>query len=219
VRITTYGSGGADASCGTLHKAKTQLSQLIEQVERGEEVVIARGKTPVARLVPYAAEQPKRGFGSMKGKAWLDESFWEPLPQEELKLWEGGYWLKLLLDTHALIWGLAGDSRLPGASDAIGDCPESVFVSAASAWEIATKVRIGKLSGAAAIATDISGVLLKEGFRPLAVTIEHGQRAGALPGPLRDPFDCMLIAQARLQNLHLVSIEHSFDAYGVLRLW
>ncbi|MGH6899974.1 MAG: type II toxin-antitoxin system Phd/YefM family antitoxin [Geminicoccaceae bacterium] len=74
----------------TIHTAKTQLSRLVKQVERGEEVVIARGKTPVARLVPFVREQPKRGFGSMKGKVWLDESFWEPLPEEELKLWEGG---------------------------------------------------------------------------------------------------------------------------------
>jgi prevent-host-death family protein len=73
----------------TIHKAKTQLSKLIEQVERGEEVIIARGKTPVARLVPYAPEQPKRGFGSMKGRATLGPGFWEPLPEEELKRWEG----------------------------------------------------------------------------------------------------------------------------------
>ncbi len=74
----------------TIHKAKTQLSKLIEQALRGEEVVIARGKHPVVRLVPYADDQPKRGFGSMKGKVWLDDSFWDPLPEEELKLWEGG---------------------------------------------------------------------------------------------------------------------------------
>ena len=74
----------------TIHKAKTRLSKLVEQVERGEEVIIARGKTPVARLVPYMPKQPKRGFGSMKGKVWLDESFWEPLSEEELRLWEGG---------------------------------------------------------------------------------------------------------------------------------
>ena len=74
----------------TIHKAKSQLSKLIEQALRGEEVVIARGKEPVARLVPYARQEPKRGFGSLKGKVWLDESFWEPLPGEELKLWEGG---------------------------------------------------------------------------------------------------------------------------------
>ena len=74
----------------TIHKAKTQLSKLLEQVERGEEVIIARGRTPVARLVPYAPEQPKRGFGSMKGRATIGPEFWEPLQEEELKLWEGG---------------------------------------------------------------------------------------------------------------------------------
>jgi prevent-host-death family protein len=73
----------------TIHKAKTQLSKLIEQVERGEEVVIARGNEPVARLVPYVQERPPSGFGSMRGRAWLDESFWDPLPEDELKLWEG----------------------------------------------------------------------------------------------------------------------------------
>jgi prevent-host-death family protein len=74
----------------TIHKAKTQLSKLIEQVERGEEVVIARGKEPVARLVPFIQERPKRGFGSMRGRASIGPEFWEPLPDEELKLWEGG---------------------------------------------------------------------------------------------------------------------------------
>jgi prevent-host-death family protein len=74
----------------TIHKAKTQLSKLIEQVERGEEVVIARGKEPVARLVPFVQERPKRGFGSMRGRASIGPEFWEPLPEDELKLWEGG---------------------------------------------------------------------------------------------------------------------------------
>jgi prevent-host-death family protein len=74
----------------TIHKAKTELSKLIEQALRGEEVIIARGRTPVARLVPYASEQPKRGFGSMRGRASIGPEFWEPLPEEELKLWQGG---------------------------------------------------------------------------------------------------------------------------------
>jgi prevent-host-death family protein len=74
----------------TIHAAKTHLSKLIERAERGEEVIIARGKTPVARLVPYLCEQPKRGFGSMRGRATIGPEFWEPLPEEELKLWEGG---------------------------------------------------------------------------------------------------------------------------------
>jgi PIN domain nuclease of toxin-antitoxin system len=128
--------------------------------------------------------------------------------------------LELLLDTHTLIWWLAGDARLPQhVRDTIDQDRAQVFVSAASAWEIATKVRIGKLPGAAAIAGDIPRVILNEGFKPLSVTIEHGQRTGALPGPLRDPFDRMLIAQAILEDLRLVSIEHAFNAYGVLRLW
>jgi prevent-host-death family protein len=74
----------------TMHTAKTQLSKLIAQVERGEEVTISRGKTPVARLVPYRRKPPKRGFGSMKGRVTIGPEFWEPLPEEELKLWEGG---------------------------------------------------------------------------------------------------------------------------------
>jgi PIN domain nuclease of toxin-antitoxin system len=126
--------------------------------------------------------------------------------------------LQLLLDTHALIWWFAGDARLPAqARNAIDGA--QVFVSAASAWEIATKVRLGKLPGAAAIAPDIAAAIAAEAFSPLAVTVEHGQRAGGLLGPVNDPFDRMLIAQAMIENLHLVSIERAFDAYGVLRLW
>jgi prevent-host-death family protein len=74
----------------TVHTAKTHLSKLIAQVERGEEVIIARGKTPVARLIPYLHEKPNRGFGSMRGRATIGPEFWEPLPEEELRLWEGG---------------------------------------------------------------------------------------------------------------------------------
>jgi antitoxin (DNA-binding transcriptional repressor) of toxin-antitoxin stability system len=74
----------------TIDEAKTQFWTLIEQVERGEEVIITRDGKPVARLARYVHERPKRDFGSMRGQACLDESFWEPLPEEELKLWEGG---------------------------------------------------------------------------------------------------------------------------------
>jgi PIN domain nuclease of toxin-antitoxin system len=128
--------------------------------------------------------------------------------------------LPLLLDTHALIWWLAGDARLAAlARDTIDGQRPQVFVSAASAWEIATKVRLGKLPGAAYIAGDLGRFISDEGFQPLAVTVAHGQRAGALPGPVKDPFDRMLIAQAMLDGLQLVSIEQAFDAYGVVRLW
>ena len=128
--------------------------------------------------------------------------------------------MPLLLDTHAFLWWLDGDPKLTSrVKSAISADPRKVFVSGASAWEISTKARLGKLPDALDVAADVAGCIAREDFRPLAVTVEHSQRAGALPGLVRDPFDRMLIAQAMLDGLHLVSIERAFDAYGVLRLW
>jgi prevent-host-death family protein len=73
----------------TVHAAKTNLSRLIEQALRGEEVVIARGDKPVVRLVPVEAPVPRRRFGSLKGRLEVPDSFFDPLPEDELKLWEG----------------------------------------------------------------------------------------------------------------------------------
>ena len=73
----------------TVHAAKTQLSKLIARAEAGEEVIIARGKKPVVRLVPVEDAKPRRQFGAMKGKVWVGPEFFEPLPEEELKAWEG----------------------------------------------------------------------------------------------------------------------------------
>jgi len=116
--------------------------------------------------------------------------------------------VRVLLDTHAFLWWLAGDPSLSErARQVIREEGNTVLLSAASAWEIATKVRLGKLPGAARIAGDILGCLRNEGFEPLAVTVRHGQHAGALPGLHGDPFDRMLIAQAILENCVLVSNE------------
>ncbi|WP_426032270.1 type II toxin-antitoxin system Phd/YefM family antitoxin [Caulobacter sp. DWP3-1-3b2] len=73
----------------TIHYAKTNLSRLLAEVEAGGEVVIARGKAPVATLTPAKPPCPKRVFGSMKGQVALDDSFFEPLPDDELALWNG----------------------------------------------------------------------------------------------------------------------------------
>jgi PIN domain nuclease of toxin-antitoxin system len=128
--------------------------------------------------------------------------------------------LDLLLDTHTFLWWLAGDAALSEpARAAIEAAGNTVFVSAVSAWEIATNVRIGRLPGAASIAADLAGVLAAQGFVGLAISFRHGQAAGALPGPHRDPFDRMLIAQAMLDDMALVSNERQFDVYGVRRLW
>jgi prevent-host-death family protein len=74
----------------TVRVAKTQLSRLITRAEAGEEVIISRGKKPVIRLVPIENAQPRRRFGAMRGKIRVGPEFFEPLPEEELKAWEGG---------------------------------------------------------------------------------------------------------------------------------
>ena len=128
--------------------------------------------------------------------------------------------MRLLLDTHAFLWWLAGSERLSQpARQAIADEANDVLVSAASAWEIATKHRLGKLRGAEAIGLDVAGAIVGQGFEELAITVDDAGRAGGLPGPHRDPFDRVLIAQALARSLVLISIEELFDRYGVRRLW
>ena len=128
--------------------------------------------------------------------------------------------MRLLLDTHAFFWWFSGNSRLSlPARQAIEDDGNDVMVSAVSAWEIATKHRLGKLPGAEALVLDITGAIAEQNFMELPITVEEAARAGALPGLHRDPFDRMLIAQALARNLVLISSESLFDRYGVRRLW
>jgi PIN domain nuclease of toxin-antitoxin system len=128
--------------------------------------------------------------------------------------------MDLLLDTHTFLWWLAGAEALSGAArTAIADEGNNVHISAASVWEIARKHRLGKLPGVSAIAMNLEETIAGQGFNRLPISVRHGQIAGALPGPHRDPFDRMLIAQAMVENLVLVSNEQPFDAYGVRRLW
>jgi PIN domain nuclease of toxin-antitoxin system len=128
--------------------------------------------------------------------------------------------VRLLLDTHAFLWWLAGESALPiAARKAIAQEKNSIFVSAASAWEIATKYRIGKLPGVASIVGNLGQTIADQGFTALPISLQHGQVAGTLPGTHRDPFDRILIAQALLEKLIMVSNEQLFDAFGVSRFW
>lgn len=128
--------------------------------------------------------------------------------------------MRVLLDTHAFLWWLDGDRRLVrGARRVIEDEGTVVLVSAATAWEITTKARIGKLPGALAVAADVVGCIVEQAFASLPITVDHAARAGNLPGPHRDPFDRMLIAQAQAESLAVVSNEAVFDAYGVSRIW
>ncbi len=128
--------------------------------------------------------------------------------------------MRVLLDTHTVLWWLAGEERFSSrARSIVADEDNSVYVSAASAWEVSTKVRLGKLPGGEAFAAEFDRHVRHQGFIGLDITLAHGQRAGALPGPHRDPFDRMLVAQAHSENLVLISNDRVFDSFGVARIW
>lgn len=128
--------------------------------------------------------------------------------------------MRLLLDTHALLWWLTDDPALSQpARLALADDANRVLVSAASAWEIATKQRIGKLTGVAPVAEWFSELAAADGFEHLPVTHAHALRAGAYAVLHRDPFDRMLAAQAELEQLQLISCDPAMAAFSCQTLW
>ena len=127
--------------------------------------------------------------------------------------------MRLLLDTHALLWWVGDDARLPASvNPLLENGMAEVYVSAASAWEIAIKARSGKLDPGPLL-PGFAAEIQRQGFMPLPITLNHAERAGLLAAVHSDPFDRMLIAQAQVENLRLVSNEQIFDRYGVVRVW
>ncbi len=120
--------------------------------------------------------------------------------------------MQLLLDTHAFLWWLGDTPKLgPQARAAIGDGGNAVFISAASAWEIAVKRASGKLEAPGNIAEWIA----KSDFSDLSIEVEHAVAAAELPRHHTDPFDRMLIAQAQLEELTLVAHDDEIGKYDV----
>jgi PIN domain nuclease of toxin-antitoxin system len=118
------------------------------------------------------------------------------------------------------LWSFAGDPSLSlRARRLIEDGSNEILVSAASVWEIATKVRLGKLPTGEVLVTDLDSYLTRLGFDGLPISLFHALRAGSLPGGHRDPFDRMLIAQAQSENLPIISNNRVFDSYHVQRIW
>lgn len=119
---------------------------------------------------------------------------------------------RLLLDTHVVLWWLSDDQRLGHeARRLIANPGNHVAASAASVWEMAVKSSIGKLS----VPDGLEEAILECGFKPLAITMEHAARVGELPLLHRDPFDRMLIAQAQLEGLELLTADAGLRAYAV----
>jgi len=128
--------------------------------------------------------------------------------------------VKVLLDTHAFLWWLFDDPNLsPSARKCIRKRENTVFVSAASAWEISTKHRLGKLSEAEVVVTQFSRLLKKAGMEALDVGVEHALLAGAFAVAHRDPFDRMLAAQSRLENLPLLTRDPALAMFDIDLIW
>lgn len=131
-----------------------------------------------------------------------------------------GEQVRLLLDTHALLWWFTDDPRLSsGARIRIADSANEILVSAASAWEIATKQRLGKLDGVPGAVRRFAELVAADGFLPLAINHAHALRAGSFPAVHRDPFDRMLAAQAEIEEVPLVTCDPAFAEFGIETLW
>lgn len=121
--------------------------------------------------------------------------------------------MRLLIDTHVLLWWLADDRKLAkNACDMIANPDNDVLVSAASVWEVSIKEALGRLE---IELDDLEGAIVRNGFRPLPIGWRHAIAAGRLPAVHRDPFDRMLVAQASIEELRVVSHDRVFERYGL----
>lgn len=128
--------------------------------------------------------------------------------------------MRLLLDTHVFLWWVTDDERLSAAArQAIADPDNEVFVSAASAWEIATKQRLGKLEGVPQVIERYGELVAADGFQHLAVDPRHALRAGGYAVDHRDPFDRVLAAQGEIEGLPLVTRDPAFALFGARTFW
>ncbi|MBH2010175.1 MAG: type II toxin-antitoxin system VapC family toxin [Xanthomonadaceae bacterium] len=128
--------------------------------------------------------------------------------------------MRLLLDTHALLWWWTDDKQLSGiARKAIAEEDNTVLVSAASVWEISTKFRLGKLAIAQAALKQFQALIEADGFEHLPITWQHSLLAGGYPHEHRDPFDRMLAAQSEIEKATLVTCDAAFGVFNTAVLW
>ena len=128
--------------------------------------------------------------------------------------------MRVLLDTHAFLWWVTDNAQLSArARRVIADTDNGISVSAASAWEIATKQRIGKLDGVPDATRRFSELLAEDGFDHLPITHLHALRAGGLQVAHRDPFDRLLAAQSEIERLPLLTCDRAFEQVGIETYW
>src|SRR5437868_12205710 len=128
--------------------------------------------------------------------------------------------MRVLFDSHAFVWFLAGDQRFSERARRVVAAEDTVAcVSAVTAWEIANKVRLGKWPEAAALAGSFSDIIDEHGFEPISITVDQARVAGFLARAHRDPFDRMLAAQAQIEGMPLITADSAFQAFGTQVLW
>lgn len=128
--------------------------------------------------------------------------------------------MRLMLDTHTLIWWWAQSKQLPDQIVALITDPDNeLLISSAVAWEAATKVRIGKLAAFAYAIPMFDSLVETHGFTPLPVLQNHALCAGTMAGEHRDPFDRMLAAQSIIEGVPILSSDQKLDAFGCQRIW
>jgi PIN domain nuclease of toxin-antitoxin system len=128
--------------------------------------------------------------------------------------------VRVLLDTHTLLWAKISPKFLSReVAEIMADPLNVIFVSAATAWEIATKVRLGKLPGAVSLERDFLEIIEDSGYTLLPIDAENGLRAGRLIGYPGDPFDRMIAAQALQMDILVLSADTKLDEFGIRRLW
>jgi len=128
--------------------------------------------------------------------------------------------MRVLFDSHALVWFLLGNAKIPKQLRQNLDHPDTEFaISAVCIWEIATKVRRGKWPEAAAVIASLHDVLAKSAYFPLAITIEHARVAGLFAWQHRDPFDRLLAAQSQIEGIPLITADPIFRTFGTAVMW
>ncbi len=128
--------------------------------------------------------------------------------------------MKVLLDTHAFLWWINDNPRLSHqAREVISNADNTLFLSAASGWEIAVKAGLGKLSLPSDMTSFIMDQMYINAITPLPVLLNHALHVHNLPGLHRDPFDRLLIAQAQLENVPIITVDPHFTAYQVEVIW
>jgi PIN domain nuclease of toxin-antitoxin system len=127
--------------------------------------------------------------------------------------------MTILLDSHALVWYLAGDRRCSRAARDAIESDDEVLVSAVTAWELSNKYRLGKWPEVARLVERFAQRIAEYSWQALPVTLEHAQRAGLMAAAHRDPFDRLLAAQAEIENVALVTADPAFRAFGTRTLW